>query len=157
MTRYGSWRREFSAPLNALQGELNRLLTHYRNFGSLGPTPAEPTEEIEPPAWVPAVDMVEAPDQVTLWVDLPGVDPAKVELAVTGRVLTLRGEKAAGEFGAARSHALERPFGPFFRQVALPSDVDVEKIEAEARDGVLTVRLPKADAVRPRTIPVRPS
>jgi HSP20 family protein len=161
MSRPGYWRREFAAPLNALQGELNRLFAHYRNLGlgPLGPAPAEPTEEIEPSAtWVPAVDLIETPEEVVLWADLPGVDPAKVDLAVTGRVLTLRGEKAGGELGGgSRGHALERQSGPFFRQIPLPSDVDVEAIQAEAHNGVLRVKLPKAEAVRPRTIPVRPS
>src|SRR5689334_10237912 len=98
MSRIGSsWRREFAVPLNALQGELNRLIAHYRNLGPFGPAPAaDPAgaTEIEPAAWIPAIDLVESPEAVTLWADIPGVDPGSVELSVTGRVLTLKGEKA---------------------------------------------------------------
>ena len=158
MSRIGSWRREFSAPLNALQGELNRLLTQYRNLGPIGPAPAaaEPTE-IEPASWVPAVDLVETPEAIQLWADIPGVSPTSVELSVTGRVLTLKGDKGGFDPGEARGHLLERPAGVFYRQVALPSEVDVEAIQAEARDGVLRVLLPKSDSVRPRTIPIKTS
>jgi len=155
--RPGSWRREFSVPLNALQGELNRLFANYRNIGPLGPTPPTEATEIEPVTWNPAVDLIETPEEITLWADLPGVDPASVDLAVTGRVLTLRGDKPPAESGEVRGHTLERLFGPFHRQIALPCEVDIDGIQAEARDGVLKVRLPKSEAVRPRSIPIRPS
>src|SRR5207244_8937299 len=126
--RPGSWRREFSAPLNVLQSELNRLFVNFRNVGPLGPTPA-PAEatEIEPATWIPPIDLIETPEEITLWADLPGVDPASVDLAVTGRVLTLRGDKPPAESGEVRGHALERVFGPFHRQIALPSEVDVDR------------------------------
>lgn len=158
MSRLDSWRREFSAPLNVLQGELNRLLNHYRDLGPLGPSPTatEGTED-ELPTWVPLIDLIETADEVLLWVDLPGVDPARVELSVTGRVLTLKGEKPAPVPIESRGQVVERPFGPFQRQLALPSEVDVEAVQAEAHNGVLHVRLPKAAAVRPHTIPIRPS
>jgi len=159
MSRPGHWRREFSAPLNALQGELNRLFTHYRNLnlGPLGPFSAEPTDEAVPAAWVPAIDLVETPDETTLWIDLPGVDPAKVELSVTGRGLTIRGEKPPAEGAGGRGHAMERLFGPFHREVPLPNEVEVDAIQAEAHHGTLKVRLPKAESVRPKTIPIKPS
>jgi len=158
MNLSGSWRREFSAPLNALQGELNRLIAQYRNLGPIGPTPSPAdATEIDPTAWVPAVDLVESAESIVLWADVPGVDPASIELAVTGRVLTLKGEKPPLESGQGRSHTLERPYGPFHLQVTLPSEVDVEQIAAEARDGVLRVTLPKSEAVRPRTIPIKSS
>jgi HSP20 family protein len=158
MNRPGSWRHEFSIPLNALQGELNRLLAQYRHLGPFGASRGEGAEAGPAPAWVPAVDVVETPDEIAVTADIPGVDPATVELTVTGRVLTLRGEKVAGDPApGAQGHALERQFGPFHREVPLPSDVNVEAIQAEAQHGVLRVRLPKSEAVRPRSIPIRPS
>jgi HSP20 family protein len=158
MSRLDSWRREFSAPLNVLQGELNRLLNHYRDLGSMGPGSSTPEgSEAALPTWVPLIDLIETADEVLLWVDLPGVDPARVELSVTGRVLTLKGEKPAPVPIESRGQVVERPFGPFQRQLTLPSEVDVEAVQAEAHNGVLNVRLPKAAAVRPHTIPIRPS
>ncbi|MEO6809613.1 MAG: Hsp20/alpha crystallin family protein [Isosphaeraceae bacterium] len=158
MSRLDSWRREFSAPLNVLQGELNRLLNHYRDLGPLGPGSATSEgSEADLPTWVPSIDLVETANEVLLWVDLPGVDPARVELSVTGRVLTLKGEKLAPDPVESRGQVVERPFGPFQRQVTLPSEVDVEAVQAEAQNGVLHVRLPKSVAVRPHTIPIRPA
>jgi HSP20 family protein len=154
MTRQHSWRREFAipiVPLSSIQGEIHRLLDQVRPLGP-SHTPADRPKP-EPSGWSPAVDLVETPEALTLWADLPGVDPTSVDLSVTGQVLTLRGERPIATEG--RGHSLERASGPFHRQVHLPCEVNVESIEAEARDGVLVVRLPKADVHRPRTIPVR--
>jgi HSP20 family protein len=156
MSRTGFLRHGISIPLVALQDELNRVLSHYRHFGPVGSEPAEPTE-IEPSAWTPALDLTETPEEIRLWIDLPGVDPNTVELTVTGPQLSLRGDRRAPEVEDGRRHSAERVYGPFFRQVALPSEVDVDAVEAQSRNGVLEIRLPKAQAVRPRTIPVKPS
>lgn len=158
MSRLDSWRREFSAPLNALQGELNRLLNHYRDLGPLWPGSAmSEGSEADSPTWVPSIDLVETVNEILLWVDLPGVDPVRVELSVAGQVLTLKGEKPAPDPVEGQGQIVERPFGPFQRQLTLPSEVDVEAVQAEAHNGVLHVRLPKSVAVRPHTIPIRPS
>lgn len=154
MTRQHSWRREFAipiVPLSSIQGEIHRLLDQVRPLGPT-PTSADRPEPV-PSSWSPAVDLVETPEALTLWADLPGVDPSSVDLTVTGQVLTLRGNRSTSAEG--RGHSLERASGPFHRQVDLPCEVNVESIVAEARDGVLTVKLPKADVHLPRTIPVR--
>lgn len=157
MTRLGPLRPELSAPLHALQSEFQRLLGQYRHLIPLGPTPVE-GEGPEPGAWAPAVDLRETDDALVLVVDLPGVDPATVDLSVTGRTLTLRGRRPA-EPGADDGERLarERPCGPFYRRIDLPCDVDLDAAEAEAELGVLRVRLPRAGSDRPRSIPIRPS
>ena len=90
-------------------------------------------------------------------VEIPGVDPAAVDLAVTGNVLSLRGVKEPGDLPEPCLQVRERRFGAFHRQITLPNEVDFDKAQAEANQGVLKIRLPKRSAAKPRTIPIRPS
>jgi len=151
-----SWRPDLSGPWTALQDELGRLYETVRQGGPLGPSRSEPPEA-EPSAWSPAIDLAERPEGFMLWADLSGVDPASIDLTVTGAVLTLRGEKAAPDRDAADLLIAERPSGHFFRQVALPAEVKIDAIEAHAHNGVLWVKLPKLAAVVSRSIPIKPS
>ncbi len=154
MARFGPWRRELTTPLFALQSELNRLFDEY-----VSPTrftaPGQSTPmDLEPASWNPAIDLVETADAYVVTADVPGVDPSTIDLSVTGNVLTLRGVKP-DEHGAEASGPLrERAFGPFHRQVVLSGAVDFEAAQADARNGVLKVKLPKREAAKPRTIPV---
>lgn len=153
MIRPGDLRREFAAPLNAFQGELNRLFDHYRHAWTPG---SKEGEERTAAAWTPAVDLYETPDEWILLADLPGVDPSAVELSIDGSVLVIRGEKPAGTpEGATEPVSAERPSGPFLRQVPLTSEVNIDAIQADLRDGVLLVRMPKAEAAKPHSIPIR--
>ena len=153
MARFGPWRREFTVPLQALQTELNRLFDEYWS-----PTryPAgQAPMDLEPASWSPAVDLVETAEGFVLTAEVPGVDPATIDLSVTGNVLTIRGVKPAEEQEATGS-LRERQFGPFHRQVALSGEVNFDSVQADARNGVLRIYLPKQEAARPRTIPVQP-
>jgi HSP20 family protein len=89
--------------------------------------------------------------------ELPGVDPTKIELSISGNLLILRGVKELGELPEAQLQLRERRFGTFLRQVMVPNDVDFDAAQADAKHGVLTVRMPKRRAAQPRTIPIRPS
>lgn len=119
---------------------------------------AEPAPtDLEPSAWSPAVDIYETPEESIVVVEVPGVDPASIDLALTGDQLSLRGVKEAGSLPEPHLQVRERRFGAFHRQLTVPSDVDFEKARAEANQGVLTIRLPRRLAAKPRTIPIRPS
>ncbi|MBA4067865.1 MAG: molecular chaperone Hsp20 [Isosphaera sp.] len=88
--------------------------------------------------------------------DLPGVDPAKLEVTVTeGNQLTVQGERTPPEVAGAAWVRQERPFGRFTRAVGLPALVDADKVEAKYADGVLRLTLPKHEAAKPRKIAVR--
>jgi len=152
------WRPDLSGPWTALQDELSRIYETVRQGGPIGPTRAEPPEA-EPSAWSPAIDLAETPEGFMIWAELPGVDPATIDLTVTGAVLTLRGEKVAPDrdLDPADSPIAERRFGRFFRQVPLPAEVKIDAIEAHAHNGVLWVKLPKIAAVVSRSIPIKPS
>jgi len=106
-------------------------------------------------ARVPQVDIIETDDQVVVIVDLPGVDPAKVDLVLVGNMLTVKGEQTAdGARGGGTVHRRERPIGPFARSIPLPVPVDPEKVSAESKHGVLTITLARQETVQSRQIPI---
>jgi HSP20 family protein len=154
MPRVSPWRREFSAPLHALQTELNRLFDEYWTPSRFG-TGQTPPVDIEPATWTPVVDLVETPDAFVLWAEVPGVDPSSIDLSLTGNVLTLRGVKPDEDGAEAATPRRERQFGPFHRQIVLTGEVNFDATQAEARNGVLKIRFPKLEAAKPRTIPVQ--
>lgn len=153
MSRTGPWPREYPGPFQALQNELNRLFDEYWVPGRYASNPDPPTN-LDPSAWVPPIDVVETPEAFVVTVEVPGVDPGAIDLSVTGHVLSLRGVKAVVEEGPP-ALLQERRFGPFHREIPLNGAFDFEAVQAEARLGVLVIRLPKREAARPRTIPVQ--
>ena len=150
MNRRNLLGHDLAAPLNSLQAELNRLYDHYTHAGTAAGPDGSP-----PPAWSPPLDVYETDEEIGVLVDLPGIDPATVEVSVSGRALTIRGHQPVDEPPPRHERTPERPQGPFSREVQLPADVDVDSVRAEARDGVITIRLPKVATARGRTIPVR--
>jgi HSP20 family protein len=105
---------------------------------------------------IPPIDLYQTPDEVIVKVNLPGLKAEDVQISVTSDVLTLRGEfKQELEKKEATYHVLERRSGSFERSVMLPTDVQTEKAKADFEDGVLTISLPKAEAVKPKTITVK--
>lgn len=109
--------------------------------------------------WVPAMDIAERAEHYTIQVDLPGVNPADVELNFEQGILTLRGtkhsaldEKTEQEY---RLHARERVSGAFERSLRLPESVNADGIEASFAHGVLTITVPKARTAQPRRIEIR--
>jgi len=105
--------------------------------------------------WAPALDVYETKDDIVLNFELPGVREKDVTLSITGDLLTLKGERAFDRDVKEDSyHQVERVFGKFERSVRLPMAVQPEKVRATYRDGVLEVRLPKAEEVKPREIKI---
>ena len=154
MARLGPWRRELTTPLFALQSELNRLFDEYVSPTRFAPGQSRPMD-LEPASWSPAVDLVETADAYLVVADVPGVDPSTIDLSVTGNVLTVRGVKPDEHAGDAPGALRERAFGPFHRQIVLSGAVDFDAAQADARNGVLKIKLPKREAAKPRTIPVQ--
>jgi HSP20 family protein len=106
--------------------------------------------------FAPSLDVTETATHWRVKAELPGVAIEDVEVSVTGNLLTIRGEKKGeavveGE-GARRT---ERRYGKFERSLEFPSDVDAARVEAHAKNGVLTVTLPKAEEARRKTIAVK--
>ena len=156
MGRSSQWRREQFIPFGFLQNELARLLEDYLQPEGRGGSHAPPTD-LEPTGWSPLIDVYETPEATLVVAEIPGVDPAQVELSITGNLLVLRGIKELGDLPEPQLQVRERRFGSFLRQVMVSSDVDFDAAQADAKNGVLTIRLPKQRAAKPRTIPIRPS
>lgn len=105
--------------------------------------------------WVPSTDILETEDRVVVRIDLPGVEPEKVEILLVGNMLTIKGESPAVSLEKRETlHRHERPTGAFSRSIPLPVAVDSEKVSAESKNGVLTVTLAKEERVKPRQIPI---
>jgi HSP20 family protein len=105
--------------------------------------------------WFPNIDVVETDDKVIVRVDIPGADPAKVDVVLLGNMLTIKSDEPAPEPHQGEIvHRRERPAGPFSRSIPLPVAVDPEKVTAESKNGVLTITLAKEERVKPRHIQV---
>lgn len=104
----------------------------------------------------PAMDVHENPDEIVVTASLPGVRAEDVDITMTGQTLSLRGEFKADE-KVERDQYLyrERRFGSFHRTLQLPVRVEGDRAEASFSDGVLTLRIPKAEEVKPRQIQVK--
>lgn len=106
--------------------------------------------------WAPAVDVYECGDAIVLAAEIAGVRREDVSIEVAGSVLTLRGSRPCGRAGAAPESYLrmEVPSGSFERSFRLPWPAAEEGVEAQLRDGVLTVRVPRGGSEQGRRIPV---
>ena len=107
------------------------------------------------PSLLPAVDIVEDAGGITLVADLPGVAREELAIGVDGRSLTIEAPVKLGESSALMSVYAEVRANHFRRSFELSSDLDTAKIDAGLRDGVLTLRIPKAEQAKPRRIEVR--
>jgi HSP20 family protein len=105
------------------------------------------------PRWMP-MDLYRVDDHYVVAVDLPGVDPGSIDLAVDGNTLTIRAERSARTDEGVQWVAQERPAGSFLRQLNLGDGLAVERIEASYDAGVLTVTIPVAERAKARKITV---
>ena len=105
--------------------------------------------------WTPAVDIYEEDGGLVLKAEVPDISRDDIDVSVENNTLTLRGErKLANEIKQENFHRIERAYGTFVRQFALPPTVDSAKIAADYKDGVLTVKLPMREEAKPRTVKV---
>jgi HSP20 family protein len=106
--------------------------------------------------FTPAVDIFEDKESISVRAELAGLKAEDVHVSVENDVLTLRGErKLEREEQKQGYRRIERAYGSFTRSFALPEIVDGEKIHAEMKDGVLTLRLPKKGEAQPRRVDVK--
>lgn len=104
---------------------------------------------------VPPVNLSQDEQNLYAEAELPGVSPENLEITATGDTLTIKGSRTASRHERTTSVIrAERVSGSFERTMTLPVEVDAERVSATLRDGVLTITLPKAQAVLPRKIPV---
>jgi HSP20 family protein len=133
-------------PFGELVHEFNRVSGEFNRLFGLRPVAGGG----------PALNLWADENNLYVEVDLPAVDPAKLEITVTeGNQLTIQGERSAPEVQGSVWVRQERPFGQFARQVTLPVLVDADTVEAKYEHGVLRLTLPKSEAAKPRKITVK--
>jgi HSP20 family protein len=130
-----------------IQGEVNRLFDNF--FGRPTGSGAGGRN------WAPAVDLYETKDDLVLTMEVPGVREKDVSVSITGDLLSIKGERRF-EHDVKEKQLLhvERAYGKFERLVQLPIPVQADKVKASYRDGVLEVRLPKTEEIKPKEIKV---
>jgi HSP20 family protein len=107
-------------------------------------------------SWLPAVDVFDTKDSVVLKAELAGMDPDEIQIEVEDNVLTIKGERKFEEtVDEERYYRVERRFGSFQRNLALPQGVKPEDISAAYEDGILTVTVPKVEEEKPKRIEVK--
>ena len=107
--------------------------------------------------WVPKLEVSEAKDAVIARVEVPGIEPTDIHVALEGQLLTIKGEKKQEkeeEKPEERFYRMERTYGVVARTSRLPAPVDAKKVKATFKNGVLTVTMPKAPIVNGSLIPV---
>ncbi len=114
-----------------------------RMLGSIFPYETAPVLAM----WRPPTDVYETGDQVVIKVEIAGVNPDEIRISFANRILQISGKRPDNQFKRS-CHRLEIPYGEFLSQVYLPGNYDQDRIEANYKDGFLTIALPK---VRPES------
>lgn len=134
--------------LAALQNEMSRFMNQVWGGGTTGPGDGAST-------WLPALDVWETDDEIVLALDLPGIPEDKVSVEVDDGVLTVSGEREReARQESDRFYRFERRFGAFSRSVTLPPGVNESKIQADFKDGVLEIHVPKPEERKPKRISI---
>ena len=107
-----------------------------------------------PTLWQPAVDVHENAERILLVADLPGLEQSDIEISIDKNVLTVRGERKRELSEEHGSHSFERVQGHFSRAFTLPPTVDLDKVSADMKAGVLTMTLLKKAEAKPRQIKI---
>jgi HSP20 family protein len=140
----------FPSDILSMQKEINHMFDRFFRGGTLDDSGIMPT------TWLPAVDLIEEDDQLLAKVELPGVTKDDVKITLQDNTLTIRGEKKQEkETKESNYHRLERSYGSFQRSFALPTSVKADKVEAQYKDGILTITMPKAEEARRKQIEVK--
>lgn len=104
----------------------------------------------------PAIDVAENENEFVVKAEVPGCKADDIDISVHGSTLTISGEKKQEEEKKEKGYYhVERSYGSFRRDLNLPADIDTEKIEAECKNGVLCITLPKAETARPVKVRVK--
>jgi len=134
--------------------EMEALLDRYSR-SARKPSAGE-TKDIETGDWMPSVDIAETDGEFVVRTELPGVNKDDVTVHIDNGILTIKGEKKL-ETKDKKRHRIECAYGSFVRSFTLPQDVDVEKVGAEYRNGILSLTIPKLEKAKPKQIEVKVS
>jgi HSP20 family protein len=102
----------------------------------------------------PAINVVQTPGEVQVYLFAPGIDPKKLEVSIQQGLLTIAGERAIPTDDKATYYRQERFSGEFRRAVSLGEDIDPERVDARYRDGIVQITLHRRESAKPRQIEV---
>ena len=131
---------------------MDRMLNNFYDDGELGLS--------EPLNLRMALDVIENDEEFIVRADVAGIDPEDIEITYTDNNLSIKGQMSQErdeESDEGRYHLRERRYGTFSRTISMPGTVDVEGIQAETKNGVLKIHLPKKEEVKPRRIEIKGS
>ena len=131
---------------------MDRMLNNFYDDGELGFS--------EPLNLRMALDVIENDEEFVVKADVAGINPEDIEITYTDNNLSIKGEMTQTrdeEGDEGRYHLRERRYGTFSRTISMPGTVDVEGIQAETKNGVLKIHLPKKEEVKPRRIEIKGS
>ncbi len=136
--------------LAEVQDRVNRVLGEF--YGTRGQD-----DVMRRGAWIPPVDIYEGQNhEMIIKAELPDVKRDDIDIRVENNTLTLTGEKKFDEsVKEDQYHRVERVYGQFSRSFSLPSTIDTEKVAADYRNGVLTIKLPMREEAKPKQIQVQ--
>jgi HSP20 family protein len=137
-----------------MEREFSKLFNVFgRRFGV---SDSEPKDEYENAVWMPLTDIKEDKDNYFLMLDLPGVSRGDVKVSYADGQLSISGErKQEKESKDSTFHRVERAYGRYYRSFTLPQQVREDKIEAEFKDGQLTVTVPKIEEAKPKELEIK--
>jgi HSP20 family protein len=139
-------------------GELEDVHTRLNRLFGMRAMPRPEAEEPVFTAWSPKVDVQETDKEYLIKADLPDVKKDDVKVEVREGMLTFQGERRQEkEEKGKKFHKIEREYGTFVRRFGLPPEVDASKVQAEFKEGVLSVHLPKASEGMPKAFDVKVS
>lgn len=149
------YRRLFDFPTFGHRGVFNELDNMRRQFDRFMNLYSAPSRRSADAGVFPQLNVTEDAGKFYLRAELPGVTSNELDIQATGKTISISGErKIHSENDNARYHRREREAGKFSRVLAMPSDIDADRIEASLDNGILTVVVPKAEAAKPRQIKV---
>jgi len=106
--------------------------------------------------WLPTLDLTENPNEFIVKAEMPGLDPKDVDISLSDKLLTIKGEKKQErEEKEENYHLTERSFGSFVRSIQLPAEVKSEKISASYKNGILRIVLPKSEEAKKKEVKIK--
>ena len=133
-------------------GELDRMRRHLDQiFGHL----EQPATAARGAGVFPLINLTETQESYIIRAEIPGVSTDNLDIQTMGRNLTITGERQIEMDPNAKYHRREREGGRFSRAIALPGDIDRDKVTATLKNGVLELTIPKAQAAKPRKIEIK--
>ena len=132
--------------------EINKMFNEFDNLFGLRLRDVEDQNLV----WMPSTDIAEHDDRYEIKMDFPGLTKEDVKISYNDGQLTISGErKFESDNKDVKYHRIERSYGKFFRSFSVPNKIKEDKIEANFKDGLLTIILPKAEEAKPKEIEIK--